>query len=98
MLERAAAEIDPTLARPDAGRAPAGAGRHPGIEKKLVQHLKRRQETELGQIAPGAHRRAARRQAAGAGPDGGAVPRALRARAARRSSPTAIEAWYRRRP
>jgi len=38
-LERAAAEIDPTLVRPTQD-----------IEKKLVQHLKRRQETELGQL------------------------------------------------
>ena len=51
MLERAAVEIDPTLARPtQAARQQALAGTQ-DIEKKLVQHLKRRQETELGQLA-----------------------------------------------
>jgi bacillithiol biosynthesis cysteine-adding enzyme BshC len=50
-LGRSAAEIDPTLARPVQGaRHQALAGTHE-IEKKLVQHLKRRQETELSQIA-----------------------------------------------
>jgi bacillithiol biosynthesis cysteine-adding enzyme BshC len=50
-LERAAAEIDPTLVRPVQGaRHQALSGTH-DVEKKLVQHLKRRQETELGQIA-----------------------------------------------
>ncbi len=49
-LERGAKEIDPTLVRPVQGaRHQAVAGTH-DIEKKLVQHLKRRQETELGQI------------------------------------------------
>jgi bacillithiol biosynthesis cysteine-adding enzyme BshC len=49
-LERTASAIDPTLVRPIQGarhQALAGAGE---VEKKLVQHLKRRQETELGQI------------------------------------------------
>jgi bacillithiol biosynthesis cysteine-adding enzyme BshC len=49
-LERTASEIDPTLVRPIQGarhQALAGAQE---VEKKLVQHLKRRQETELGQI------------------------------------------------
>jgi bacillithiol synthase len=51
VLERAAVEIDPTLARPtQAARQQALAGTQ-DIEKKLVQHLKRRQETELGQLA-----------------------------------------------
>ncbi len=50
-LERSAAEIDPTLVRPVQGaRHQALSGTH-DVEKKLVQHLKRRQETELGQIA-----------------------------------------------
>jgi Uncharacterized protein conserved in bacteria len=49
-LERAAAEIDPTLVRPtQSTRQQALAGTQ-DIEKKLVQHLKRRQETELGQL------------------------------------------------
>jgi bacillithiol synthase len=50
-IERGAAEIDPTLVRPVQGarnQALAGAQE---VEKKLVQHLKRRQETELSQIA-----------------------------------------------
>jgi bacillithiol biosynthesis cysteine-adding enzyme BshC len=51
VLERVAGEIDPTLVRPMQGaRHQALAGTH-DIEKKLVQHLKRRQETELSQIA-----------------------------------------------
>ena len=50
-LERAAVEIDPTLARPtQSARQQALAGTQ-DIEKKLVQHFKRRQETELGQLA-----------------------------------------------
>jgi bacillithiol biosynthesis cysteine-adding enzyme BshC len=51
VLERAAAEIDPTLVRPtQAVRQQALTGTQ-DIEKKLVQHLKKRQETELGQLA-----------------------------------------------
>ena len=50
-LERSAAEIDPTLVRPVQGaRRQALSGTH-DVEKKLVHHLKRRQETELSQIA-----------------------------------------------
>jgi bacillithiol biosynthesis cysteine-adding enzyme BshC len=51
VLEQAAVEIDPTLARPaQTARQQALAGSQ-DLEKKLVQHLKRRQETELGQLA-----------------------------------------------
>jgi uncharacterized protein YllA (UPF0747 family) len=51
VLERAAAEIDPTLVRPtQAVRQQALTGTQ-DIEKKLGQHLKKRQETELGQLA-----------------------------------------------
>jgi bacillithiol biosynthesis cysteine-adding enzyme BshC len=51
VLERAATDIDPTLARPtQTARQQALAGAQE-VEKKLVQHLKRRQETELGQLA-----------------------------------------------
>jgi uncharacterized protein YllA (UPF0747 family) len=51
VLERAAADIDPTLSRPaQTTRQQALAGTQE-IERKLVHHLKRRQETELGQIA-----------------------------------------------
>jgi bacillithiol biosynthesis cysteine-adding enzyme BshC len=50
-LERSAKKIDPTLVRPvQSARHQALSGSQ-DIEKKLVQHLKRRQETELGQIA-----------------------------------------------
>ena len=51
VLERAAADVDPTLVRPtQAVRQQALTGTQ-DIEKKLVQHLKRRQETELSQLA-----------------------------------------------
>jgi bacillithiol biosynthesis cysteine-adding enzyme BshC len=50
-LARSAAEIDPTLARPVQGEKNQALGGLQDIEKKLVQHLKRRQEIELGQIA-----------------------------------------------
>jgi uncharacterized protein YllA (UPF0747 family) len=51
VLERAATEIDPTLARPTQTARQQAVGGTQDIEKKLVQHLKRRQETELGQLA-----------------------------------------------
>jgi uncharacterized protein YllA (UPF0747 family) len=50
-LERAAAQIDPTLVRPVQGARHQALSGTQDVEKKLVQHLKRRQETELGQIA-----------------------------------------------
>jgi uncharacterized protein YllA (UPF0747 family) len=50
-LVRGAAEIDPTLTRPVQGVKHQALAGLQEIEKKLVQHLKRRQETELGQIA-----------------------------------------------
>ncbi|HJR16534.1 MAG TPA: bacillithiol biosynthesis cysteine-adding enzyme BshC [Gemmatimonadales bacterium] len=46
-----AAEIDPTLARPVQGVKHQALSGLRDIERKLVQHLKRRQEIELGQIA-----------------------------------------------
>jgi bacillithiol synthase len=50
-LERNASEIDPTLVRPvQSARHQALSGTQE-VEKKVVQHLKRRQETELSQIA-----------------------------------------------
>jgi bacillithiol biosynthesis cysteine-adding enzyme BshC len=50
-LERSATEIDPTLARPvQSARQQALSGTQE-VEKKLVQHFKRRQEIELSQIA-----------------------------------------------
>ncbi len=51
VLERAATQIDPTLARPTQAARQQALGGTQDIEKKLVQHLKRRQETELGQLA-----------------------------------------------
>jgi bacillithiol synthase len=51
VLERAASDIDPTLARPTQTARQQAIGGTQDIEKKLVQHLKRRQETELGQLA-----------------------------------------------
>ena len=50
-LARSAEEIDPTLARPIQGARHQALTGTQDVEKKLVQHLKRRQETELGQIA-----------------------------------------------
>jgi bacillithiol biosynthesis cysteine-adding enzyme BshC len=49
-LARSAAEIDPTLTRPVQGVKNQALGGLQDIEKKLVQHLKRRQEIELGQV------------------------------------------------
>lgn len=50
-LGASAVEIDPTLARPVQGAKHQALGGVNDIERKLIQHLKRRQETELGQIA-----------------------------------------------
>ena len=50
-LGRSATEIDPTLARPVQGAKNQALSGLQDIERKLVQHLKRRQEIELGQIA-----------------------------------------------
>jgi bacillithiol synthase len=50
-LARSATEIDPTLARPVEGTRNQALAGLQDMEKKLVQHLKRRQEVELGQIA-----------------------------------------------
>ncbi len=49
-LEGSAKEIDPTLVRPVQGARHQAVAGTQEIEKKLVQHLKRRQETELSQI------------------------------------------------
>lgn len=49
-LGLSATEIDPTLARPVQGAKHQALNGLQDIERKLVQHLKRRQETELGQI------------------------------------------------
>jgi bacillithiol synthase len=49
-LEKTASDIDPTLVRPIQGARHQALAGAQDVEKKLVQHLKRRQETELGQI------------------------------------------------
>jgi bacillithiol biosynthesis cysteine-adding enzyme BshC len=51
VLERGATDIDPTLARPTQAFRQQALAATQEVEKKLVQHLKRRQETELGQVA-----------------------------------------------
>jgi uncharacterized protein YllA (UPF0747 family) len=51
LLGKSAAEIDPTLARPVQGTKHQALAGLQDMEKKLVQHLKRRQEIELSQIA-----------------------------------------------
>ena len=48
--ERPPADIDPTLTRPVQGARNQALSGVQDIERKLVQHLKRRQEIELGQI------------------------------------------------
>jgi bacillithiol biosynthesis cysteine-adding enzyme BshC len=50
-IARSASEIDPTLVRSVQGVQQQALAGTQEVEKKLVQHLKRRQETELGQIA-----------------------------------------------
>jgi bacillithiol synthase len=50
-LARSAADIDPTLTRPVQGTKNQALAGLQDVEKKLVQHLKRRQEVELGQLA-----------------------------------------------
>jgi len=50
-LGRVATDIDPTLARPVQSAKQQALSGTQEVEKKLVQHLKRRQETELTQIA-----------------------------------------------
>jgi bacillithiol biosynthesis cysteine-adding enzyme BshC len=49
-LSRSAGEVDPTLVRSVQGVQQQALGGTQEVEKKLVQHLKRRQETELSQI------------------------------------------------
>jgi uncharacterized protein YllA (UPF0747 family) len=50
-LGASAVDIDPTLARPVQGAKHQALAGVQDVERKLVQHLKKRQETELGQIA-----------------------------------------------
>jgi uncharacterized protein YllA (UPF0747 family) len=50
-LGKSAAEIDPTLVRPVQGTKHQAVAGLRDVEKKLVQHLKRRREIELSQIA-----------------------------------------------
>jgi bacillithiol biosynthesis cysteine-adding enzyme BshC len=51
LLVQSAIDIDPTLARSVEGAKNQALAGLTDIEKKLVQHLKRRQEVELGQLA-----------------------------------------------
>jgi uncharacterized protein YllA (UPF0747 family) len=51
IVGRSATEIDPTLTRSVQGVQQQALAGTQDVEKKLVQHLKRRRETELGQIA-----------------------------------------------
>jgi len=51
ILERAAADVDPTLVRPTQSVRQQALTGTQEIEKKLVHHLKRRQETELNQLS-----------------------------------------------
>jgi uncharacterized protein YllA (UPF0747 family) len=46
-----ALEIDPTLERPIQGAQQQALTGTQEVERKLIQHLKRRQETELSQLA-----------------------------------------------
>jgi bacillithiol synthase len=50
-LAKGAAEIDPTMTKSVQGTKNQALAALKDVEKKLVQHLKRRQETELGQLA-----------------------------------------------
>jgi bacillithiol synthase len=50
-LARGAGDIDPTLTKSVQGTKHQALAALKDIEKKLVQHLKRRQEVELGQLA-----------------------------------------------
>ncbi|HTC23500.1 MAG TPA: bacillithiol biosynthesis cysteine-adding enzyme BshC [Gemmatimonadales bacterium] len=50
-LGQAAVEIDPTLEKPVQGAKHQALSGVQDIEKKLLHHLKKRQETELGQLA-----------------------------------------------
>jgi bacillithiol biosynthesis cysteine-adding enzyme BshC len=50
-IGRAAVEVDPTLEKLVQGAKNHALGGTHDVEKKLLQHLKKREETELGQIA-----------------------------------------------
>src|SRR5262249_46216990 len=49
-LHDIAVEIDPTLDRPIQGLQQQAVSGTQDVERKLVQHMKKRQETELGQL------------------------------------------------
>ena len=76
-LGRSATEIDPTLARPVQGARNQGLSGVHDIERKLLQHLKRRQEIELGQITKARADGIAGQSTSGATTHRGAVFRAL---------------------
>ena len=76
-------------------RRPApGARRDPGDREEAGPAPQAAAGDRAGPDQPGADRRAARRQAAGAGPDPGAVPRPLWPGAARRACETRSRRWY----
>jgi bacillithiol biosynthesis cysteine-adding enzyme BshC len=51
VLAKGAGDIDPTLTKSVQGTKNQALAALKDVEKKLVQHMKRRQETELGQLA-----------------------------------------------
>ncbi len=83
-LTAAAVGIDPTLEKTVQGARSNAVRGVEEIEKKLVTHLKKRSETELGQVRRARNAGQAGRQAAGTGVHGGAIPGAIRPRAPRR--------------
>ena len=91
-LRGARALAPPRSIRPSPGRFRRRKNRRcagtQDVEKKLVQHLKRRQETELGQIGRARTAVLPEQQAPGTGADRGAVPGALRAGLLERAAAT----------
>ena len=86
--------IDPTLEKTVQGARSNAVRGVEEIEKKLVQHLKKRSETELGQVGRARNLVQARRQAAGTRVHRGAIPGALWPR--RSSTPCSPKRvhWY----
>jgi uncharacterized protein YllA (UPF0747 family) len=50
VIARAAAEVDPTIERPVQTALHQALSGARDVEKRLLQHLKKREETEVGQI------------------------------------------------
>ena len=85
VLERAAAEIDPTLARPTQAARQQALGGHAGHREEAGAAPQAASGDRARPARPRAHGGDPQRQAAGAGPDRGAVPRPLRPGPARPS-------------